>query len=369
MPQPTVDTECTFPGCTRRRIPAPTGGGRPSTYCDDPGHNAVTAFRARRAATGDPVDEAGGLRPASLAGMRLRSVAEQVRDELAGHRTRLEDLLEAALESFAEAGDPAAVEAELASMRAEMLRTIGDGDAALAAERRDRAAAEDRANQADQRREIAEAVADQARREADEARTEATQARQTAAEHQALAASAMASEGAAIAARELAEEAAHRARAEQTRAEREATTAVEAGARAEAAREQAEARSTQSAADARAANDRAEAATAEAAGAAAEAADARRRAEVLEQRVRDAERLRAIADERSADYRAQLEEYRQREVARSEETRDRVAELHARIDELTLSRQREADRADAAEKKLSERPKTRTATVDRTKPK
>jgi hypothetical protein len=86
----------------------------------------LLAFRARRAATGaaaatDKGDDVG-VRPASLAGMRLRSGAVQVGEELAGHRQRLDALVEAALESFNGAGDPAAVEAELASMRAEMTR-------------------------------------------------------------------------------------------------------------------------------------------------------------------------------------------------------------------------------------------------------
>jgi colicin import membrane protein len=95
---------CAFPGCTRPRVPAPSGGGRPAAYCDDTGHTAVTAFRARRAATGaatatDKGDDVAA-RPASLAGMRLRSVADQVGEELAGHRRRLDALVEAALESF-----------------------------------------------------------------------------------------------------------------------------------------------------------------------------------------------------------------------------------------------------------------------------
>jgi hypothetical protein len=59
----------------------------------------------------------------SLAGMRLRPVADQVRAELAGHRQRLDSLVEAALEALDGAGDPAVVEAELASMR----RVAADG--------------------------------------------------------------------------------------------------------------------------------------------------------------------------------------------------------------------------------------------------
>ena len=72
-----LDTTCAFPGCVRPRVPAPVGGGRPSAYCDDSAHTAVSAFRARRAAAADAVAETGegeesGGRPASLAGMRLR---------------------------------------------------------------------------------------------------------------------------------------------------------------------------------------------------------------------------------------------------------------------------------------------------------
>src|SRR5664279_1940952 len=89
---------CAFPGCARPRVPAPSGGGRPAAYCDDTGFTAVTAFRARRAATGaaaatDKGDDVA-VRPASLVAMRLRSVADQVGEELAGHRRRLDALLE-----------------------------------------------------------------------------------------------------------------------------------------------------------------------------------------------------------------------------------------------------------------------------------
>ena len=144
MVQAQAQTRCGFPGCPNERVAAPAGGGRPSAYCADPAHNAASAFRARRAVqqrdAGTDQDQPSE-RPASLAGLRLRTVADQVRDELAGHRDRLEGLVDAALESFDEAGDPAAVEAELASMRAEMTRAVGETEAALAGERRDRAAA------------------------------------------------------------------------------------------------------------------------------------------------------------------------------------------------------------------------------------
>lgn len=345
---------CTFPGCDRSRTPPPPNAGRPSTYCVGPGHNAAAAFRARRAGAQEAEAETSQGSSASLAGMRLRSVAEQVGDELAGHRRRLEQLVETALTSFDEAGDPAAVEAELAAMRAEMLRTVGDSDAALAAERRDRAAAEGRAAQAEQLRDTAEAASAAVQLEVEDATAEAARAREAAAEHQALAAAAVAREEAATAAREAAEDRTRQARAEQTTAERETAAAIEASARAEAAREQAERRSAESAGEARAAIEQAEAAITREARAASDAADANRRADVAEQRVRDSDQLRALAEERTADYRVQLDEHRQREAARSDEIRERLTELHARIEELALARQREADRADTAERRASQ---------------
>jgi len=337
------DTTCAFPGCVRPRVPAPVGGGRPSAYCDDSAHTAVSAFRARRAAAADAVaatgegEESGG-RPASLAGMRLRSVADQVREELASHRQRLDSLVEAALESLDGAGDPAAVEAELASMRAELIRSLVDTDAALAGERRDRAAAEERAVRAEQLRGEADADAAAARQDAtsartdaDAARADAAEARREAEEHRAAAAAASAAEQAVSTARVQAEEQADRARAAQAGAERDA----------EAAREQADRRTADALAQAHQAADRAEAAARVVAAATAEAADVRRRAEVAEQRAGDADLLRSRADERVEDYRAQLEENRRREADRAQEHRDRVAELGARIDDLTHAHQRE----------------------------
>ena len=81
------------------------------------------------------------------------------------------------MESFDGAGDPAAVEAELASMRAELTRSLVDTDAVLAGERRDRAAAEERAVRAEQLRGEADADAEAARQDATSARADAEQAR------------------------------------------------------------------------------------------------------------------------------------------------------------------------------------------------
>ena len=53
-----IDKLCTYPGCTRPRRPDPATG-RPSRYCEradeggGPIHNRGTAWKARRAHTGD----------------------------------------------------------------------------------------------------------------------------------------------------------------------------------------------------------------------------------------------------------------------------------------------------------------------------
>ena len=61
---------CAYSGCEQPVAPAPEGGGRPSSYCQQPGHNAQTAFRERRRRAGagesdGEADHAGGERPSA----------------------------------------------------------------------------------------------------------------------------------------------------------------------------------------------------------------------------------------------------------------------------------------------------------------
>ena len=82
---------CAFPGCERPVAPAREGAGRPSRYCEQPGHNAQSAFRERRrrAAAGEldgEAEQGGGERPVSLAGATLRAVAARLVGDL--ERTR-----------------------------------------------------------------------------------------------------------------------------------------------------------------------------------------------------------------------------------------------------------------------------------------
>ncbi len=101
-----ITEKCAFPGCERPALPAPAGGGRPSLYCGQDGHNAQSAFRERRrrAAAGEGEDDRsespGGDRPVSLAGASLRAVA-----------TRLAGDLERTREALATLSDSEAMEA------------------------------------------------------------------------------------------------------------------------------------------------------------------------------------------------------------------------------------------------------------------
>jgi hypothetical protein len=121
---------CAFPGCERPVARAPEGAGRPSRYCETPGHNAQSAFRERRRRAaageldgGDGAEQGGGDRPVSLAGATLRAVAARLTADL--ERTR---------DALGVLTDTEQLEAELAAVRADTQPEVSH-----AAEQRDRA--------------------------------------------------------------------------------------------------------------------------------------------------------------------------------------------------------------------------------------
>ena len=87
------ETLCAFPGC-ERPVPAKTPGrGRRSVYCVDEAHNAVAAFKARKAAEVAEAAEAAqeaSDRAVSVAGGRLRLVAESIGETLTKQRAWLD---------------------------------------------------------------------------------------------------------------------------------------------------------------------------------------------------------------------------------------------------------------------------------------
>jgi colicin import membrane protein len=114
------EKRCVFPGC-QSAVPVKAGPGRKSSYCADAEHNAVSAFRARKA--GEVAEAAVGAqesgdRLVSLAGSRLRLVAEGIGETLAKQRAWMDAETSAVVDALADLHDLEKVEAELAAVRA-----------------------------------------------------------------------------------------------------------------------------------------------------------------------------------------------------------------------------------------------------------
>ena len=79
-------TTCRYPGCQNPPKPS-TGPGRAPQYCDDPGHNAMTAYRERKrlaaAEHGVTVTDADTDQPVTMARTTGAELLRQMRD-LAG---------------------------------------------------------------------------------------------------------------------------------------------------------------------------------------------------------------------------------------------------------------------------------------------
>ena len=167
-----VPVTCAFPGCERPIAPPPATGGR-SRYCDDPEHNASTAFRARRG-QGSRSESASLDRPASVAGATLRETVVRL-GQLLGE---FQILSSQAAEHLQVATNPEAVQAELAAARAETLQTVATAQAETAAEQQARLTADEAA-------EAAQAEAEAARQSAAAAQTRAAEAEARASEAEA----------------------------------------------------------------------------------------------------------------------------------------------------------------------------------------
>ncbi|MFC9892078.1 hypothetical protein ACFVMC_00150 [Nocardia sp. NPDC127579] len=121
---------CGYPRCVE--LAARTGKrGRPSQYCDNPGHTAVTAWRERQKITAKDA-KAAARQPAPVE----RPVSEAT-DTLAGLVRRLEELRGEMVATFDDAGDllatitdPRAVTDEIAQVRRECDRLVSDAEAA-----------------------------------------------------------------------------------------------------------------------------------------------------------------------------------------------------------------------------------------------
>ena len=125
-----IDKLCTYPGCTRPRRPDPATG-RPSRYCEradeggGPIHNRGTAWKARRAHTGDaPPREDGLTAPVSMA----RATLEQRLSELPGRFEDLRQYLDGVVLDLRAAGDVEAAGSEVEDAHREALTKVTEAE-------------------------------------------------------------------------------------------------------------------------------------------------------------------------------------------------------------------------------------------------
>ena len=114
----TTTTTCRYPGCENAPAPASGQPGRPPEYCEDPGHNRVTAWRERRRLDAEQqgivtsaADDEQPVTMARVSGAELLREMRAMSDRLAGVAGRL-------AEAAATVADPTAAEAEMEAMRA-----------------------------------------------------------------------------------------------------------------------------------------------------------------------------------------------------------------------------------------------------------
>src|SRR5260370_11221133 len=177
MPAQSTTVTCRFPGCQNPpEQPEPGQSGRPPSYCADPGHNRVTAWRERQRLaaeqSGVTLTDAQAAQPVTMARV---SSAEMVRQAAAVARD-LQTITAQFSTAVTTLGDPAAAEAEVESARAAAEQRAVTAEAGQAdAQRRAVTASQLRAA-ADEAAEEMAAHLESARAHAEDARERMTQA-------------------------------------------------------------------------------------------------------------------------------------------------------------------------------------------------
>lgn len=172
MSEPPVGTDetdkdrCHYPGCGRARRPDPSTG-RPTRYCGQadpdggPVHNPASAWRARQAQQAGAVatqEEAGLAAPVSLA----RATLEQQLQQLPQKFGELREYLDSVMAGVRAAGDVEAAGAEVEDAHRDALTKITEADRRTAAAERTARLAGERADTAEQEREEADALVEEA---------------------------------------------------------------------------------------------------------------------------------------------------------------------------------------------------------------
>lgn len=127
---------CAFPSCGQ---PVSVVGkseraaGRPARYCGDGSHNRQAAYlMRRREQSADSAAQAAGDRAVSMAGGRLRLVAESIGPMLVAHRTALVEQVEVAVAALTDLEDLTGLETELAAVRAQASQQVMNSEVATA---------------------------------------------------------------------------------------------------------------------------------------------------------------------------------------------------------------------------------------------
>jgi len=177
----TTAQQCAYPDC-EQPVAAPTSdrGAKPK-YCDDVGHNPLTAHRERRKreadATGQRAEETGG-QPVTIGLTRAAELVSKLEQLTAQHA----EALARAITELRSAGDPESAEAEVYAARTSADQRVAAAEARVAEEINRRREAETERDQARADRDQADDAAAQAITRMDELQHELTILRDTTAE-------------------------------------------------------------------------------------------------------------------------------------------------------------------------------------------
>jgi colicin import membrane protein len=177
----TIAQQCAYPDC-QQPVATPTSdrGAKPK-YCDDAGHNPLTAHRERRKreaeATGQRAEETGG-QPVTIG---LTRAAELI-SKLEQLTTQHAEALARAITELRTVGDPESAEVEVYAARTSADQRIASAEAHLAEEINRRREAEAERDRARNDREQADAAATQAITRMDELQDELATLHNTTAE-------------------------------------------------------------------------------------------------------------------------------------------------------------------------------------------
>jgi colicin import membrane protein len=133
MTATTAPRHCAYPGCDQPPAAPESGRGAKPKYCDDPGHNPLSAHRERRRrqaeASGQRAEETGG-QPVTLGITRAAELINVLGKLTAQHA----DTLTRAITELRAAGDIESAEAEVYAARTSADQRVATAEARLAEE-------------------------------------------------------------------------------------------------------------------------------------------------------------------------------------------------------------------------------------------